>query len=78
MNRWGCRRSTIEPLDNRRVQEFLGNYLPPEAAAKAWQHLDGTLLLSLVRNPYYLTILAFIIEHGARGRQIRPICSAIL
>ncbi len=60
----GLPQVTIEPLDDPRVQEFLGKYLAPQAAADAWRRLDGTPLLALVRNPYYLNILAFIIERG--------------
>ncbi len=60
----GLPQVTIEPLDDPRVQEFLGKYLSPPAAADAWRRLDGAPLLALVRNPYYLNILAFIIERG--------------
>lgn len=51
----------IERLDDGRVQEFLGKYLTPERAAEAWTRLGGTPLLDLVRNPYYLSMLCFIV-----------------
>ena len=51
----------IERLDDSRVQEFLGKYLTPERAVEAWARLDGSTLLDLVRNPYYLSMLCFIV-----------------
>ena len=51
----------IERLDDRRVQEFLRRYLPPALAESTWARLDGTPLLDLVRNPYYLSMLAFVV-----------------
>ncbi len=51
----------IERLDDGRVQAFLGKYLTPTRAAEAWIRLAGTTLLELVRNPYYLNMLCFIV-----------------
>ena len=51
----------IERLDDGRVREFLGKYLAPELASGAWARLDGSPLLELVRNPYYLSMLCFIV-----------------
>lgn len=54
----------IERLDDDRVQDFLNRYLPPEQATATWRKLDGTPLLDLVRNPYYLNMLAFLVGQG--------------
>lgn len=51
----------IERLDDGRVREFLSKYLVPERAAEAWARLDGSSLLELMRNPYYLSMLCFIV-----------------
>jgi formylglycine-generating enzyme required for sulfatase activity len=51
----------IERLDDGRIQDFLNRYLPLEQAAETWRKLDGAPLLSLARNPYYLTMLAFLV-----------------
>ena len=51
----------IERLDDGRVREFLDKYLAPEQSAGAWARLDGSSLLDLVRNPYYLSMLCFIV-----------------
>jgi len=51
----------IERMDDARVQDFLKKYLPPELAQTAWERLEGSPLLELVRNPYYLSMLAFIV-----------------
>jgi formylglycine-generating enzyme required for sulfatase activity len=53
----------IERLDDGRVQEFLCKYVPDLAVA-AWGHLEGNPLLELVRNPYYLSMLAYILALG--------------
>ncbi|MCX6032991.1 MAG: SUMF1/EgtB/PvdO family nonheme iron enzyme [Chloroflexi bacterium] len=54
----------IERLDDARVRDFLGKYLSPDLAGRAWQHLDSSPLLELVRNPYYLSMLAYILAQG--------------
>ncbi len=54
----------IERLDNARVQDFLGKYLPEELAQTAWERLENSPLLELVRNPYYLSMLAFIVAQN--------------
>ncbi|MDG4597349.1 MAG: SUMF1/EgtB/PvdO family nonheme iron enzyme [Candidatus Contendobacter sp.] len=51
----------IEPLDDPRIQDFLGRHLAPEQADSTWRKLDGAPLLKLVRNPYYLNMLAFLV-----------------
>lgn len=51
----------IQPLDDRRIQDFLQRYLVQDLATQAWLRLNNTPLLALVRNPYYLTMLAFVI-----------------
>ena len=51
----------IERLDDGRVQDFLGRYLEPGLAATAWQRLAGAPLLDLVRNPFYLYILCWLV-----------------
>ena len=57
----GLQQVEIDPLDNPRIKAFLEKYLPPEQAAEAWARLDGAPLLALMRNPYYLSMLAFIL-----------------
>lgn len=57
----------IARLDNPRVQDFLHRYLDPidaELAAGAWRRLEGSALLDLVRNPWYLTMLAWLLAGG--------------
>ncbi len=54
----------IERLDDGRVQDFLNRYLPPELAAQTWRKLAGAPLLNLVRNPYYLNMLAYLVGQG--------------
>ena len=51
----------IERMDDGRVREFLAKYLSPEQSAAAWAKLDGSTLLELVRNPYYLSMLCYIL-----------------
>jgi len=51
----------IERMDDVRVQTFLEKYLPPPLAQEAWERLLDSPLLGLVRNPYYLSMLAFVI-----------------
>jgi formylglycine-generating enzyme required for sulfatase activity len=63
----GLHQVEIERLDDARVQEFLGKYLEPlspELAGEAWAQLADGPLLDLVRNPYYLSILAYIVAEG--------------
>jgi formylglycine-generating enzyme required for sulfatase activity len=54
----------IEPLDDNRVQEFLQRYLPADLATRTWERLHATPLLELVRNPYYLSMLTFLVVKG--------------
>ena len=54
----------IERLDDGRVQAFLGKYLDAALAAQTWQHLRGEPLLDLVRNPYLLSLLAYVVAGG--------------
>ena len=54
----------IAPLADDRVQQFLANYLPDNLAGQAWQHLADGPLLALVRNPYYLEMLAYLVDQG--------------
>ena len=60
----GLHQVEIERLDDDRVREFLCKYIP-EHAATAWHRLADTSLLDLVRNPYYLQMLAYLVEQGA-------------
>ncbi|MBM4430326.1 MAG: NACHT domain-containing protein [Chloroflexi bacterium] len=54
----------IERLDNARVQDFLAKYLPADLSTQAWDNLKERPLLDLVRNPYYLRMLAYIVAEG--------------
>ena len=54
----------IERLDNGRVQDFLKRYLAAELAGQSWDKLKDSPLLELVRNPYYLNMLAFLLAKG--------------
>ncbi|MBM3853530.1 MAG: NACHT domain-containing protein, partial [Verrucomicrobia bacterium] len=54
----------IEKLDDERVRDFLQKYLPADLAAVAWERLRSSPLLSLVLNPYYLSMLAYLIHRG--------------
>ncbi|RME74600.1 MAG: NACHT domain-containing protein [Chloroflexi bacterium] len=56
----------IERMDDARVQDFLSKYLPTELARQVWQKLKDRPLLALVRNPYYLSMLAFIVAQEGR------------
>jgi len=60
----GLHQVEIERLDDGRVQTFLDKYLAPELAGEAWERLAGNPLLALVRNPYYLSMLAYIVAQG--------------
>jgi formylglycine-generating enzyme required for sulfatase activity len=51
----------IERLDDPRIRTFLDRYLRPDLAGEAWEKLVGTPLLTLVRNPYYLSMLCFLL-----------------
>ncbi|MGH8571479.1 MAG: NACHT domain-containing protein, partial [Gammaproteobacteria bacterium] len=51
----------IEPFDDSRVQRFLGKYLPAPLATNAWARLSKSPLLGLMRNPYYLYMLCYIV-----------------
>ncbi len=54
----------IERLDDPRVQTFLARYLTSELAGEAWGRLEGSPLLDLVRNPWYLAMLAALVKEG--------------
>jgi len=60
----GLHQVEIERLDDARVRDFLGKYLAADRAQDAWAHLDGNPLLELVRNPYYLSMLAYLLASG--------------
>jgi len=51
----------ILDLDDARMQEFLHNYVP-EQAAWVWDRLQKDPLLELVRTPYHLAMLAHVIS----------------
>lgn len=59
----GFHQVEIMRLDDSRVKEFLAKYVPAHAET-AWARLEDNPLLELVRNPYYLFMLAFILEQG--------------
>ncbi len=58
----------IKELDDDRVQEFLGKYLPEALAGAVWDRLinddrpEEQRLLQLVRNPYYLQALCLVTQ----------------
>jgi hypothetical protein len=54
----------IERLDDPRIEDFLGRHLAPAQAQKTWTRLKGSPLLDLARNPYYLTMLAWLVAQG--------------
>jgi formylglycine-generating enzyme required for sulfatase activity len=57
----------IARLDDPRVADFLHRYLEPidpALAAGAWRRLEGSELLDLVRNPWYLRMLAWLLAEG--------------
>lgn len=51
----------IEPFDDPRVQRFLEKYLPAVLAEEVWGRLSKSALLGLMRNPYYLYMLCYIV-----------------
>ncbi len=59
----GLHQVEIARLDDARVRDFLAKYVPDHATA-AWTCLEDSALLDLVRNPYYLLMLAYLIERG--------------
>ena len=59
----GLHQVEIQRLDDDRVRDFLTKYVPTHAEA-AWARLAGSPLLDLVRNPYYLWMLAYLVEQG--------------
>jgi hypothetical protein len=65
----------IERLDDARVQRFLGAYLSEERATATWERLEGSPLLDLSRNPWYLSILVRQVGEGGRlaGEPRRPV-----
>jgi hypothetical protein len=54
----------IERLDDPRIEDFLGRYLASAQAQETWARLRGSPLLDLARNPYYLTMLAWLVAQG--------------
>jgi hypothetical protein len=54
----------IERLDDPRIEDFLNRYLAPVRAQETWARLKDAPLLDLVRNPYYLTMLAWLVAQG--------------
>jgi formylglycine-generating enzyme required for sulfatase activity len=60
----GLHQVEIERLDDGRIQTFLEKYLPPDLVQESWIRLAGSPLLELVRNPYYLSMLAYILARG--------------
>ena len=60
----GLHQVRIERLDDGRVRAFLEKYLAQDLARESWARLDGSPLLELVRNPYYLSMLAYILAKG--------------
>jgi formylglycine-generating enzyme required for sulfatase activity len=60
----GLHEVEIEKLDEGRIRDFLAKYVPDQAEA-AWQKLERSPLLDLVSNPYYLSILAYLIKARA-------------
>jgi formylglycine-generating enzyme required for sulfatase activity len=60
----GLHEVEIEKLDSVRIREFLAKYVP-EWADSAWQKIESSPLLELVSNPYYLSILAYLIKMRA-------------
>ena len=49
----------IERLSDERIQHYLETRLASDLAGLAWEKLQGSPLLDLVRNPYYLNMLAY-------------------
>jgi len=60
----GLHQVEIERLDDGRVREFLEKYLTDDLAREAWERLEENPLLELVRNPYYLAMLTYILAGG--------------
>jgi formylglycine-generating enzyme required for sulfatase activity len=59
----GLHQVEIARLDDARVRDFLTKYVPAQAET-AWARLVDSPLLDLVRNPYYLWMLAYILAQG--------------
>jgi formylglycine-generating enzyme required for sulfatase activity len=57
----GLHEVEIAKLDAPRIREFLAKYVP-EQAENAWRKIEPSPLLELVSNPYYLSILAYLIR----------------
>ncbi|HEC36294.1 MAG TPA: NACHT domain-containing protein, partial [Anaerolineae bacterium] len=60
----GLHQVEIERLDDARVRDFLRKYLAEDLARETWERLECDPLLELVRNPYYLSMLAYILAGG--------------
>jgi len=60
----GLHQVEIERLDDGRVQDFVEKYLAEDLAREAWERLRDDPLLELVRNPYYLSMLTYILAGG--------------
>jgi formylglycine-generating enzyme required for sulfatase activity len=54
----------IERLSDERIQSFLEKRLETALAEQSWAKLAETPLLELVRNPYYLNMLAYLVAQG--------------
>ena len=54
----------IERLGDERIQDFLEKRLGAELAALSWERLEKAPLLDLVRNPYYLNMLTYLVAQG--------------
>ena len=67
----GMHQVEIERLDDARVHEFVAKYLQPPLAQEAWVRLAGSPLLELVRNPYYLCMLTYILSRDGEWPENR-------
>ena len=69
----------IARLDDARVEAFLTKY----GVGFAWERLQDAPLLELVRNPYYLSMLAYLLARGgawpeSRAALFRDFVAALL
>jgi len=79
----GLHQVRIERLDDGRVQEFLGKYLAEDLARDAWERLEESPLLELVRQPYTLSLLAYTLAVGGtwpvgRARMLERVVDLLL
>jgi len=56
----------IERLSDERIQLFLQKRLEADLAEQTWQRLQDSPALELVRNPYYLNMLAYQVAEGGQ------------